>query len=236
VIILKAYDTVKWSFLLDLLSKLGFPPRFIGWIRECLTSPKFLVNINGELVGFFGNTRGLRQGDLLSSYLFVIIMEAFSMLVQKRIEDSLKLFVYHWRCGRTKLTHMCFVDVLMMFFGNSISNVKTLFQALQDFSNLSELTPNNRKSSIYVAGQSFRNVVLNTFGFTEGKFIVKYSGVPLITSKLSISDCKPLVDSITSRIKSWIAKFLSFAGRLQLIQAVLYSIQSYWNGLFILPK
>ena len=63
--LLKAFDMVNWSYLLGLLSKLGFLPQFIGWIWECITSPRYSININGELFGFFGATRGLRQGDPL---------------------------------------------------------------------------------------------------------------------------------------------------------------------------
>ena len=65
---------------------------------------------------------------------------------------------------------------------------------------------------------------------------VRYLGVPLISTRLTASHCKPLVDSITARASSWTTRFLSFVGHLQLIKSVLCSIQSFWNGLFILPK
>ena len=84
--LLKAYDMVRWSFLIDLMRQMGFPSRFIEWIQECITTPKYSININGELVGFFGASRGLRQGDPLSPYLFVLIMEALSMLLKRKIE------------------------------------------------------------------------------------------------------------------------------------------------------
>ena len=233
----KAFDTLNWSFLLDLLYKLGFPPKFVGWIRECITTPKFSVNINGELVGFFWSSRGLRQGDPISSYLFVIAIDALSMLIHKRV-DSDNSFKYHWRCERTKLTHLCFADDLMIFCGNSIQSATTLQLALHEFSNLSGLIPNKSKSNTFVAGNNidFKNIILSLFEYDEGTLTVRYLGAPLITTKLSTSDCKPLINDITSIIKSWTSRFLSFAGRLQLIQSVIYNIQSFWNGLFILPK
>ena len=61
-------------------------------------------------------------------------------------------------------------------------------------------------------------------------------GVPLISSKLQASDCNVLVERIIGRAKNWSCKYLSFAGRLQLIKSVLFYIQVYWSSLFILPK
>ncbi|XP_060210394.1 uncharacterized protein LOC132637300 [Lycium barbarum] len=61
-------------------------------------------------------------------------------------------------------------------------------------------------------------------------------GVPLSTKKLTISQCLPLVEKITSKISCWSARMLSYAGRHQLIKSVLFSIQTYWSQIFILPK
>ena len=74
------------------------------------------------------------------------------------------------------------------------------------------------------------------FNFQVGELPFCYLGVPLISTKLNASHCKPLVDRITARASSWTIRFLSFVGRLQLIQSILCSIHSYWNSLFILPK
>ena len=104
--IMKAYDTVSWKFLLDILYYMGFPSMFIGWIRECVTTSKFSININGELISFFGSTRGLRQGDPISAYLFVIVMEALSMIIRHKVEQSETIgqpFEYHWRCNKSKI-------------------------------------------------------------------------------------------------------------------------------------
>ena len=237
----KAFDTVRWSFLLALLFQLGFPPQFIDWIRTCISTPKYSININGELVGFFGAKRGLRQGDPLSPYLFTIVMDALSMLISKNIEEQRLMglpFDYHWRCQKTDLTHLCFADDLLLFCGGSMASVELLHNSLQKFYSLSGLLPNEGKSNVFVAGRHprFLEKVRNLFQFQVGELPMRYLGVPLISTKLTASNCKPLVDRILSRVSSWTARFLSFAGRLQLIKSVLYGIQSFWNGLFILPK
>jgi len=70
----------------------------------------------------------------------------------------------------------------------------------------------------------------------EGQLHVRYLGVPLISSNLSAADCRMLMEKISGRLDSWTSKKLSFAGRLQLISSVLYSLQVYCMGIFILPK
>jgi hypothetical protein len=74
----KAYDHVDWNFLIYLLRRCGFGERWCGWITHCISTVRFSVLINGVPFGFFGSSRGVRQGDHLSPFLFVLVMEAFS--------------------------------------------------------------------------------------------------------------------------------------------------------------
>ena len=89
-----------------------------------------------------------------------------------------------------------------------------------------------------VAGENplFRNGVVDLFGYPLGSLPLKHLGVPLISSNLSSTDCKGLIDKLLARIKSWTNRFLSFAGRLQLITLVLYSMQNFWAGIFHFPQ
>ena len=125
-----------------------------------------------------------------------------------------------------------------MFCGKSIHSVKILSGALQDFSIMSGLLPNSQKSGIFITGASpnFKQEVQNILRFPLHSLPMNYLGIPLLASKLSYSDCIPLIDNITSRIQHWTAQFLSYASRLQLIKSVIFSIQQYWSKLFILPK
>ena len=78
--------------------------------------------------------------------------------------------------------------------------------------------------------------IIGTLQFKEEKLRVIYLRVPLIYGRLSFQDCKALIEKITTKINAWTAKHHSFAGRLQLIQSVLFSVQVFWAGIFILPK
>nr|KAJ0189677.1 hypothetical protein LSAT_V11C800388260 [Lactuca sativa] len=73
----KAYDTVSWKFLHDILKEFGFHESMITWIMNCVTTSSFMININGSFHGFFQGKRGLRQGCPLSPYLFTLVMEVF---------------------------------------------------------------------------------------------------------------------------------------------------------------
>ena len=74
----KAYDSIRWGCILDILFAMGTPAALLSCIKACITTPKFSICVNGELTGFFASKRGVRQGDPLSSFLFLIAMEAFS--------------------------------------------------------------------------------------------------------------------------------------------------------------
>ena len=84
----KAYDSISWEFLYQVMGRMGFNSRWLSWIKWCISTASFSVIINGSPVGIFPSSKRLRQGDPLSPYLFVIGMEALSCLINRAVEGN----------------------------------------------------------------------------------------------------------------------------------------------------
>lgn len=110
--IMKAFDTVSWSYLMSILAQMNLPKQFRHWIYLCIFTASFSVNLNGSLVGNFNSSRGLRQGDPLSPALFILVMEGFTQLLQENTQNL--TFIYHPKCESTKLSSLAFADDLFI--------------------------------------------------------------------------------------------------------------------------
>ncbi|KAL0420607.1 UNVERIFIED_CONTAM: Retrovirus-related Pol polyprotein from type-1 retrotransposable element R2, partial [Sesamum latifolium] len=146
----KAYDTVEWDFILATLKLFGFAVVFIAWIEECITSVHFSVYLNGDIHGYFAGARGLRQGDPMSPYLFVLVMEVLQMIIQQLIDQD-EGFTYHWKCGNMGLFQLCFADDLLLLCHVDVSLVNIFRRRLKMFATLSGLTANPQKSHLIIS-------------------------------------------------------------------------------------
>ncbi|XP_023638041.1 uncharacterized protein LOC111830437 [Capsella rubella] len=232
----KAFDTVQWSFILNIFRALHFPEQFIHWINLCISTASFSVQVNGELSGFFQSTRGLRQGCSLSPYLFVMSMNVLSHMLDKAAADN--RFGYHPKCKNLKLTHLCFADDIMVVSDGTLRSMDHILGVFKEFAEISGLRISLEKSTLFLAGVAgtVRANILSRFPFELGTLPVRYLGLPLLTKRLSLSDCLPLLEKIRSRISSWKNRFLSYAGRLQLLSSVIFSLTNFWISAFRLPS
>jgi len=103
----KAYDWVNWSFVQGMMRKMWFDEKWVNWMRTCMTSVKYQVFVNGDGIGLWDPGRGLRQGDPLSPYLFIICVEGLSVLL-KKLESRGDIHGIKVCRGAPILTHLLF--------------------------------------------------------------------------------------------------------------------------------
>ncbi|KAL2225757.1 UNVERIFIED_CONTAM: hypothetical protein Sindi_3051500 [Sesamum indicum] len=233
----KAYDTVDWDFLIEVLEMFGFPITFVKWIEECVITPSLSVGLNAKPHGFFRGARGLRQGDPLSPYLFVLVMEVLHLGFLQLIDQE-ELFSYHWKCEATRIFQLGFADDVILFSRADMESLRIFKARLDCFAEWSGLRLNVQKSHLIISrsAQTLREEMLALLGFQEGVLPMRYLGLPLISSRLTIADCHPLLLKIDKRIAGWEGTTISYAGRVQIIKCVLISLSLYWASAFILPK
>lgn len=219
----KAFDSVQWTFLLNTLEALGLPVRFIKWISLCITSASFSVQVNGELAGYFQSKRGLRQGCSLSPYLFVVCMNVLSKMIDEAAAKG--EIGYHPRCKNMDLTHLCFADDLMIFADGTRKSIEGILKVFDTFDKMSGLKISKEKSTLFIAGSiGYRAEITRHFQFAAGELPVRYLGLPLLTKNMTVLDYLPLIEKIRKRVSSWTGRFLSYAGRMQLIKFSNYQL------------
>ena len=150
----KVYDHVHWEFLMFLLQQCGFFEKWRRWIRCCISTVKFSILINGSPSDFFGSSRGLRQGDPLSPFLFDIVMEALScMLVAATTAGQfLGFIVGNVTSSLMTMSHLLFADDTLVFCDADINHITALCGILSRFEVVSGLKINLGKSELVPVG------------------------------------------------------------------------------------
>jgi hypothetical protein len=125
----KAYDRVDWLFLKQMMQKLGFSHQFVDWIMKCTTSVRYSVKFNGTLLDSFAPSRGLRQGDPLSPFLFLFVVDGLSALLNKGIVDNMISPIKV--CRRAPgVSHLLFADNTLLFFKSTRDQAERVKQSL----------------------------------------------------------------------------------------------------------
>ncbi|XP_038904291.1 uncharacterized protein LOC120090644 [Benincasa hispida] len=146
-----------------------------------------------------------------------VTLPKFSVMINGSLEGFFSWF--HDRCERMGLTHLVFADDLMIFYAAERDSMEFVRQVLVEFAGLFGSVANVGKTSMFVEGVESGEVEeLTAFmGFSLGSLPVRYLDLPLLVDWLRVVDCAPLIQRITTHIRSWAARSLSFAGRLQLV-------------------
>ncbi|KAL2251659.1 UNVERIFIED_CONTAM: hypothetical protein Sindi_2288200 [Sesamum indicum] len=146
----KAYDIVECDFLLAVLQLFGFPVVFIKRIEECVTTTSFSVGMNEKPHGFFAGTWGLQQGDPLSPYLFVLVMEVMHPVFLQMIDQD-GGFTFYWKYEPSRIFQLGFVDDLLLFCCADIDSIRVFKDGLDRFGTWLVLRLNVDKSHLIIS-------------------------------------------------------------------------------------
>ena len=214
----KAYDRLEWHFILDMLLFFKIPESFIHVIMSCITTFSISILLNREKLEPFKPSRGIRQGDPLSSYIFILCMEFLSFLIHERCEESLWDPITAAR-SRLAFSHIFFADDLMLFAKVGLKNYQSIKEVLENLCDLSGQKVNLSKSKAYFSlnvDHVFRRELCNTLGIESTSNLGKYLGFPIKHSGLTANDFNFVVERIQSKLAGWKANLLSMAGRVVL--------------------
>ncbi|XP_059064740.1 uncharacterized protein LOC131856820 [Cryptomeria japonica] len=192
----KAYDHVIWSFLVCVLDRLGFPSAWIECIKQCISTVKFSILVNGNVCGFFPATNGLRQGGPLSPSLFVLMNEVLGKLIQKRhVRGVWKGIRVHEQLDA--ITHSQLADDTMVFGEATLTEAKTIMETLHLYSESSGQIMNKEKSQLFI---------FNTNKQTQSR-ISRLMGIKVAELPLNMS-CFKLPAAAGKKLDNLLRKFV----------------------------
>ena len=192
----KAFDTVEHQAILDIMIHLGFPNKWIGWIRNILSSGSSAVPLNGVPSKTFKCKRGVRQGDPLSPLLFVFAAELLQVLINKAAALNLLKAPIPQPSEDFPIVHYAADTLLIMQ-----ADARQLFflkALLNSFAESTSLKVNYRKSQmlpINVTAEKME-ILSQTFGCSIGTLPFTYLDLPLGTTKPKMEDLTPMMDRV----------------------------------------
>ena len=229
----KAYDSVSWSFLRQILLAKGFDGAYVHRIMQLVSGGHTAVAVNGAISNFFANGRGLRQGDPASPVLFNFVADAFSCMLSKAA-----------RCGHIipvvshllpeGVSHLQYADdtIILVELDNAcIANLKFI---LLCFEAVSGLKINFAKSEVMVTGVDRAEAlrVARLLNCSLGSFPFKYLGLPISPGLLHAKDFAPVVAKVGNRVLPWRGRYNTNAGKVALINSCLSSLPLFLMGFY----
>ncbi|XP_074266081.1 uncharacterized protein LOC141588541 [Silene latifolia] len=234
----KAFDRLEWDFVRTCLIAVNIDPETISLIMSCISTTSAFVTFNGTPLDTFTPSRGIRQGDPLSPYLFIICMEALSRLIHQACNNS-DWIPFPLGKGGVSFSHLLFADDILVFGRTSERNLCALQDTILSFCSDSGQKINCTKSKITfskLTPPSEATLFEDALGIKKTNTLGSYLGFPLLSKKPKRSDLIFILDNIKSKLASWKSKFLSRAGRICLIKSTINTIPNHAMQCIRLPS
>jgi hypothetical protein len=212
----RAFDSISWSFLFEVLRRMGFGERFLKWIALLLHTANTRVMVNGVPGDRVYHGRGLRQGDPTSPMLFVVAMESLSAMITKA--SGIGLFGNLATISPLRRISI-YADDVVIFLKPEHAELWAVKQILSIFGEASGLTVNFRKTSATLirGTQEDEERTTRILGCELARFPIRYLGLQLALRPLTKAEWQPMLDQVTKCVPSWQRGLIRREGRLVLV-------------------
>jgi hypothetical protein len=234
----KSYNRVEWNFLEAVMVQMGFNRRWVDLIMMCVKSANFAILVNGTLTGRIYPSRGIRQGDPISPYLFLLCAEALSTLLT-RADTSGDLTGVPTSKRGPRLNHLFFADDSLLFCKATTYHWRKLTALLQSYERASGQRLNQAKTSIFFSRNTttaIKEEILREADLPSSQRYDTYLGLPALVGKSRNQAFKSIKERVWKRLSDWKLNFLSHVGKEILLKAVIQAIPTYSMSMFMLPK
>ncbi|KAK4257184.1 hypothetical protein QN277_006806 [Acacia crassicarpa] len=233
----KAFDRLDWGFIKNTLVGLQLADNLINLIMACVSTTSMSILWNGEGSPCFTPSRGVRQGDPLSPYIFVLCMERLGHLIRAECEAR-RWKPFSFKRSGPHISHLFFADDLILFTEASPNQMEEVRRVMKNFCETSGHRINLAKSRMFCSlNVNFNRAMelsqLLGIGLTSD--LGKYLGVPVIHKRVTRTTYYPIVQKTKKKLSAWKSKFLTIAGRSVLIKSVLSALPSYCMQSTLLP-
>ncbi|WZZ45150.1 hypothetical protein YC2023_041409 [Brassica napus] len=234
----KAYDRVEWSFLEALFEKMGFSSVWIGWIMKCIRSVTYTILLNGQTHGHITPKRGIRQGDPLSPFIFILYAEAL-VHVMNRAQNRGTIHGMQLTKRCPSVQHLLFADDSLFLCRANLPEVGEFLRCLKLYGDSSDQVINIQKSAITFGAEIdliMKRLIAEMSGIENEGGDGKYLGLPECFSGSKQKLLAFIGEKLNKRLKSWFAKNFSLGGKEVLLKAIAMPLPVYAMSCFRLTK
>ena len=233
----KAYDSVDWGFLEYMMRRVGICDKWVRWMKACVFGGNMSILVIGSPTEEICVRRGLKQGDPLASFLFLLVAEGFSGLMTNAV--NMNLFQgFEIKRGGLVISHLQYADNTLCIGVPSVENLWTLKAMLRGFEMASGLKVNFHKSTLIGVNVSrdFMEGACRFLHCKEGSTPFTYLGLPVGANPKKLSTWEPMLSKLRNRLNSWGNKYVSLGGRIVLLNSVLNAIPIFYLSYLKIPE
>jgi hypothetical protein len=234
----KAYDRVDWNYLEKAMLKMGFCKTWTNWVMTCVRTVRYSVRLNGHNLEPFNPTRGLRQGDPISPYMFLFVGEALTSILKEKTNDG-KLTPIKVARNAPGISNLMFADDSLLFFKATMEEAREVDSALKLFQRCTGQLVSPSKCSLLFSGEcpsAVRDDIRNLLDISRSVFEEKYLGLPTPEGRMKGDQFQPVMCRFTKRLTSWNEKHSSFGAKETLIKSVAQALVGHVMGVFKMTK